>query len=111
MLLLSSADFFQNYLFKKLFQKHYIRVSNSLHLNQDLGPNCLQRISAELARKELKKEDSHSKIAIFIYKSRSLRQGFYLLERYIYLNVKGFLEKSLKIKSSFFSSCKITLRP
>ena len=53
MLLLSWADFFQKYLF---FQKHYIciRVLNGLDPDQnqcsvgpDLGPNCLQRLSAD----------------------------------------------------------------
>ena len=48
MLFLSSADFFQNQLFRKT-----IRVSNSLDPDQgrhivgsDLGPNCLQKLSA-----------------------------------------------------------------
>ena len=49
--LLSSTDFFQNYFFKKFFQKHllsvlkklvYIRVN--VLFDPDLGPNCLQRL-------------------------------------------------------------------
>ena len=63
MLLLSSADFFHNYFFSKIFfQKHY-QSGNSLDPDQDqryvgpdLGPNCLQGLSADklqLARKEL----------------------------------------------------------
>ena len=53
----ASADFIQNQLFReKIFQK-YIRVSNSLNHDQvrrfvghDLGPNCLQRLSADDTR-------------------------------------------------------------
>ena len=47
---LLSADFIQN----QLFQKNTFRVSNSLDPGQarhfvgpDLGPNCLQRLSAD----------------------------------------------------------------
>ena len=40
MILLSSADFFQNLLFQKT-----IRVSNDL--DPDIGPHCLQRLSAD----------------------------------------------------------------
>ena len=54
MLLLSSADFFQIQFFKKNSIKNSIRVSNSLDPDQDqrsvgpyLGPNCLQRLSAD----------------------------------------------------------------
>ena len=63
MLLSSSADFFSNFFFLNSF-RNTIRVSNSLDKDQDqysvrpdLGPNCLQRLSADdkspLARKEL----------------------------------------------------------
>ena len=52
-LLLSSADFFQNQLFQKFFQEH-IRVSNSLDPDKvqhsvcpDPSPNCLKRLSAD----------------------------------------------------------------
>ena len=57
MLLLSSADFFQNLLFlqKILSRKNTIRVSNSLDPDQDrhfvgpdLGSTCLQRLSAKV---------------------------------------------------------------
>ena len=48
---LSSADFFQNQLFRKKFSGVTIKVSNSLDLDQDrhsvgpdLCPNCLQRL-------------------------------------------------------------------
>ena len=51
---MSSADFFQNQLFLKNSFGNTIRVSNSLDPNQagcffgpDLGPNCLQRLSAD----------------------------------------------------------------
>ena len=55
MLLLLSADFFKINFFEKLFQEHItIRVSNGLGPDQDqhpvgpdLGPNCLQRLSAD----------------------------------------------------------------
>ena len=58
MLLLPSADFFQHLIFsKKFFQEHTIRVSNGLNPDQDLhvagpdlGPNCLQRLSADNKR-------------------------------------------------------------
>ena len=43
MLLLSSADFFQN----KLFQEHYQRNSLCHSVGPDLGPNCLQRLLAD----------------------------------------------------------------
>ena len=75
MLLLSSADFFSrfSFFFKKIFRNH-IRVSNSLDSDQDrpsvgpdLGPNCLQRLSAHykspLALKELTNEDIFVNIA------------------------------------------------
>ena len=51
---LPSADFFQIQLFRKILSENTIRVSNSLDPDQarrfvgpDLGPNCLQRLSAE----------------------------------------------------------------
>ena len=54
MLLLSSADYFKISNFKKFFQDLYQIVSNSLDPDQDqrfvgpdLGPNCLQRLSAD----------------------------------------------------------------
>ena len=68
MLLLLSADFFFKIIFfSKNSFRNTIRVSNSLDSDcdlcsvcPDLGPNCLQRLSADdkspLARKELKDE-------------------------------------------------------
>ena len=60
MLLLFSSDFFKISLFKILSDTYTIRVSNSLGPDQDrhyvgldLGPNCLHRLSAPLATKEL----------------------------------------------------------
>ena len=55
---LSSADFFQNQLFRKiLLGVITVTVSNNLDPDQarqnvgpDLGPNCLQRISADHTR-------------------------------------------------------------
>ena len=54
MLLLSSADYFQNQLFLNI-----IRVSKGLAPDQhqhsvrpDLGPNCLQRLSADDTSKQ-----------------------------------------------------------
>ena len=51
---LSSADFFSNQFFQNYNFRSTTRVSNSLELDQaecfvrpDLGPNCLQRISAD----------------------------------------------------------------
>ena len=51
---LSSTDFFQNQLFRKNCFRNAIRVSNGLDQDQtrhfvgpDLGPNCLQRLSAD----------------------------------------------------------------
>ena len=53
MLLLSSADFFQNKFYHHFFFRNTVRVSNDLDLDQDqhfvgpdLGPNCLQKLSA-----------------------------------------------------------------
>ena len=63
MLLLSSVDFFQNYFFSQNTLKSTTRMPKSLDLDQDqhsvspdLGPNCLQRLSADnksRSRKEL----------------------------------------------------------
>ena len=54
MLLLLSADFFSKLTFSKISYRNIIRVSNSLDPDQDrqcvspdLGPNCLQRLSAD----------------------------------------------------------------
>ena len=54
---LSSADFFQNQLFRKTLSRITIRMLNSLDPDQarqnvgpDLGPNCLQRLSADGTR-------------------------------------------------------------
>ena len=54
MLLLSSADFFSKFTFSKNSFRNTIRLSNSLDTDQDrpkvgpdLGPNCLQRLSAD----------------------------------------------------------------
>ena len=54
MILLSSADFFQNLLFSKNSFRNTISVSNGLDPDQDrhfvspdLGPNCLQKLSAD----------------------------------------------------------------
>ena len=53
-MLLSSADFFSKFTFSKNYFKNTISVSNGLDPNQDghfvgpdLGPRCLQRLSAE----------------------------------------------------------------
>ena len=52
---LSSADFFQKSTFSKIYFRNTIRVSNSLDPDQtrrfvgpNLGPNCLQMLSADL---------------------------------------------------------------
>ena len=51
--LLSSADFFQNQLFKKFFQEYHQSVKqfgsrSGRHIvGPDLNPNCLQRLSAD----------------------------------------------------------------
>ena len=54
MLLLSSADFFQSYLFQKKYFRNTIRVSNGLNPDQnrrsvgpDLGRKRFQRLSAD----------------------------------------------------------------
>ena len=54
MLLLSSAELFQNQLFQKILSGTLSDLSNSLDPDQDrqnvgpdLGPNCLQRLSAD----------------------------------------------------------------
>ena len=51
MLLLSSANFFQNYHFQKNYFRNATGVSNGLDpdhdqcsVSTDLGPNCLQRL-------------------------------------------------------------------
>ena len=52
--MLLSFDFFSKFTFSKEFFRNTIRVSNSLDLNQDsfsvdsdVGPDCLQRFSAD----------------------------------------------------------------
>ena len=54
MLFLSSVDFFLKLTFSKKYFRNTIRVSNSMDPDQaqpfvgpDLGPNCLQRLSAD----------------------------------------------------------------
>ena len=51
MLLVSSADFyFKIYFFKKFFNEHFqsVKLFGSRHsVGPDLGPNCLQKLSAE----------------------------------------------------------------
>ena len=51
MLMLSSADIFSKLIFSKLSFWNNTRVSNSLDPDQnigpDLGPNCLQRLTAD----------------------------------------------------------------
>ena len=65
MLLLSSADFFKNYHFHKYSFRNTIRVSNGLDPDQDrlyvgpdLGPNHLQRLSADNKSSHLQGEFS-----------------------------------------------------
>ena len=53
MFLLLSTDIFQNYIKKKIFQEHYqsVKLFDSGQIQPfvgpDLGPNCLQRLSAD----------------------------------------------------------------
>ena len=61
---LSSAVFFQNHLFRKIISGIQIRVSSSFDRDQgrhsvgpDLGPNCLQRLSADDTSKQRVKVD------------------------------------------------------
>ena len=49
MLLLSSSDFFSKLTFSKNSSRNTVRVSNGFDpdsVGPDLGPNCLQRLSA-----------------------------------------------------------------
>ena len=48
-MLLSSADFFKIDFYKKFFQEHYQSVKGQdwCSVGPDLGPNCLQRLSAD----------------------------------------------------------------
>ena len=73
MLLLSSADFFQNFIFFKKSFRSTIRVSNSLNQDQDqrsvspdLVPNCLQRTKV-MASKERDKTSffKHASVTIW----------------------------------------------
>ena len=57
-LFLPAADFFQNQIFSKNSFRNKIKVSNSLDLDQarhfvglDLGPKCLQKLSADHTRR------------------------------------------------------------
>ena len=49
----SSADFFQNNFFKKVFEEHcqtaksLVPFQDQCSVGPDLGPNCLQRLSAD----------------------------------------------------------------
>ena len=48
MLLMSSADFFQNYLFQEILEYFQsVRQFGSRSVGPDLGPDCLQRVSAD----------------------------------------------------------------
>ena len=49
MLLLSSADFFKINFFKRFFRElnHSVKLFGSRSVGPDLGPNCLQRLSAD----------------------------------------------------------------
>ena len=74
MLLLLSADFFQNELFQKNSFRNTIRVSNSLDLDQDrrsvgldLGPNCLQRLSPD---NESRRKQGNSETPMLPYPER-----------------------------------------
>ena len=74
MILLSSADFFSNITFSKILSRNYtIRVSNSLDTDQDrhsvcpdLGPNCLQRLSADDKSPPARKELNNQGISICV---------------------------------------------
>ena len=57
---LSSAEFLQNQLFSKNSRRNTIRVSNNLDpdqaqhfVNPDLGPICLQRLSADNTSRQI----------------------------------------------------------
>ena len=55
MLFLSSAEFFLKSTFLKNSFRNTIRVSNSLDPDQvgpDLGPTCLQRLSADITSRQ-----------------------------------------------------------
>ena len=75
MLLLSSADFFQNELFSKNSFKNTIRVSKSLDPEQarysvgpDLGPNCLQRLSADDTSRQIVKWSADLEVGLYVSK-------------------------------------------
>ena len=75
MLLLSSADFFQNELFSKNSFKNTIRVSKSLDPDQarysvgpDLGPNCLQRLSADDTSRQIVKWSADLEVGLYVSK-------------------------------------------
>ena len=48
---LSSGDCFQNQLIQKISFRNTIKVSNNFFVGPDLGPNCLQKLSADDTRR------------------------------------------------------------
>ena len=67
MLLFSSADFFQNQLFKKDSFRNTIRVSKGLDsVGPDLSPSCLQRLSADKKKSWLAREELRIRLDIYV---------------------------------------------
>ena len=67
MLLLPPADFFKN--FKKLFQEyHHSSDPDQVRYNvwPDLGPNCLQKLSADSNYKQVKAQRNSMTSLIFL---------------------------------------------
>ena len=82
--LLSSADFFPKISFSKYSLRNNIRVSNGLNQYPDLGPNCLQRLSADkkklpLARKYACEIVSYLMGLINMINEHNSLQHFFLL--------------------------------
>ena len=71
MLLWVSVDFCQNSFFKKFFQrypsvKQFDPDQDQYSVGPDLGPNCLQKLSADAASKERVKCDKYKNTRDFL---------------------------------------------
>ena len=85
--LLLSVDFFQDQLFENPF-RNTIRVSNSLDPDQaqhfvrpDLGPNCLQRLSADDSSRQ-RHEKSYSFLQFSNKQVITLKNSLKITHRY-----------------------------
>ena len=114
---LSSVDFFSKSTFSKNYFRNTIRVSNSAAQGQarrsvepDLGPNCLQRLSADGTKRQIANYQLSSKFWCNDCSSFNSRDVF-LFWVFCYLPPIG-LDKSVNLFLFFHESicCRYSLR-